>query len=565
MRGKRKMKEIRNMSGNQKIKMYSDLLPDYYKDDKKLAIDRLKKACYYETTKGKTIANQLKEIEFDITQYEELDRFLFQLTYMVLTHSKRKVLKREESRTKVLPNQKLIKNIKDINVDSKIEKLVIYFWVVGGTYENLKIEPFIQNEETLIKKFNEHLFFADKRFRNVEYYKDERMRGYSDNSSDKEVKENLKDIKMGLNEVTELYDKEYYDILREDKQKLYKSLQIILEIHSAEICLGFLNGIIDKLYLREIQRVNKLEATDIVVFLYMSCMRFMIDTFSVSSFKNLVEYNQQDWLEQFDSLYKKIFEWLNEVQENIIRDKYNSNVFFHFAMHVYMIYFKRYFEYLNTVSMNLIREDKENYNSSKKEYKDKTAYLESYINDSKIKELIECLNTGSINLTREDKDKIIYSESYINHSKIKELMEYILPNETERKLSDRNEIRNRLKYVLKVMDKLAKKNPIFKEKRYAKNVKIMYHILYGDDKGNLKLNKQMPKKLYQGKIIDIKNSESIILIERYIYERYVNEGKTAEYLDYLNKRRDMLTQCIEMLESVIEMKNDVNGENKIRN
>ena len=124
------------------------------------------------------------------------------------------------------------------------------------------------------------------------------------------------------------------------------------------------------------------------MFLYMSCMRFMIDTFSVSSFKNLVEYNQQDWLEQFDSLYKKIFEWLNEVQENIIRDKYNSNVFFHFAMHVYMIYFKRYFEYLNTVSMNLIREDKENYNSSKKEYKDKTAYLESYINDSKIKELI---------------------------------------------------------------------------------------------------------------------------------------------------------------------------------
>lgn len=87
------MKEIRNMSGNQKIKMYSDLLPDYYEDDKKHAIDRLKKACYYETTKGKTIANQLKEIEFDITQYEELDRFLFQLTYMVLTHSKRKVLK----------------------------------------------------------------------------------------------------------------------------------------------------------------------------------------------------------------------------------------------------------------------------------------------------------------------------------------------------------------------------------------------------------------------------------------------------------------------------------------
>lgn len=89
--------------------------------------------------------------------------------------------------------------------------------------------------------------------------------------------------------------------------------------------------------------------------------------------------------------------------------------------------------------------------------------------------------------------------------------------------------------------------------------------MYGNYESKYKVDKRMPKKLYQKNIEKIKNSERIILTERYIYERYVNEGKTEEYLDYLNKRRDMLTQCIEMLESVIEMKNDVNGENKIRN
>lgn len=92
----------------------------------------------------------------------------------------------------------------------------------------------------------------------------------------------------------------------------------------------------------------------------------------------------------------------------------------------------------------------------------------------------------------------------------------------------------------------------------------MYCTIYGNYESKYKVDKHMPKKLYQKNIEKIKNSERIILTERYIYERYVNEGKTEEYLDYLNKRRDMLTQCIEMLESVIEMKNDVNGENKIK-
>ena len=67
----------------------------------------------------------------------------------------------------------------------------------------------------------------------------------------------------------------------------------------------------------------------------------------------------------------------------------------------------------------------------------------------------------------------------------------------------------------------------------------MYCTIYGNYESKYKVDKHMPKKLYQKNIEKIKNSERIILTERYIYERYVNEGKTEEYLDYLNKRRDM--------------------------
>ena len=65
---------------------------------------------------------------------------------------------------------------------------------------------------------------------------------------------------------------------------------------------------------------------------------------------------------------------------------------------------------------------------------------------------------------------IVYSESYITNSKPKQLLEYFIPDEKERKPSDRNEIQNKLKYTLKVMDELEKKTFFFKEPRYAKYV-----------------------------------------------------------------------------------------------
>lgn len=142
------------------------------------------------------------------------------------------------------------------------------------------------------------------------------------------------------------------------------------------------------------------------------------------------------------------------------------------------------------------------------------------------------------------------------------MLEYFIPDENERKPSDRNEIKNKLKYTLKVMDELENENPIFEEPRYAKYVRIMYFVIYGNYDSKYRIDKHMPKKLYLKQNKKIKNSESIILTERYMYERYANEGKAEEYICYLNKRKDLLIKCIEMLESVIEMKSDVKVEDK---
>ena len=48
----------------------------------------------------------------------------------------------------------------------------------------------------------------------------------------------------------------------------------------------------------------------------------------------------------------------------------------------------------------------------------------------------------------------------------------------------------------------------------------MYCTIYGNYESKYKVDKHMPKKLYQKNIEKIKNSERIILTERYIYERW---------------------------------------------
>lgn len=109
-----KMKKIKDMSKNEKMKYMFNLLPKYWGEiDENAGIARLQKALYYKTTNGIPIADQLKEIKFDMTVYEDIDQFLFLLTYIILTHSRRKIVSKEE----LLPNRKLINNIRNVDID----------------------------------------------------------------------------------------------------------------------------------------------------------------------------------------------------------------------------------------------------------------------------------------------------------------------------------------------------------------------------------------------------------------------------------------------------------------
>lgn len=554
-----KMKKIKDMSKNEKMKYMFNLLPKYWGEiDENAGIARLQKALYYKTTNGIPIADQLKEIKFDMTVYEDIDQFLFLLTYIILTHSRRKIVSKEE----LLPNRKLINNIRNVDIDWDITDITVYFYVVGDTYVKIKQEDLINNEKDTIEEFNKHFFFIDRRYEDIDYYQDERaikqiqekmqeiFRRYWNVylvkfellKTEMNEKEASEQIVKGLEQIVtegceesnnreaELYEKAYYDYLNGEEKVLYEDLRKISMQNSIVESILQIESILEKSYIKLVNEVTDFED---IVFTYIRCMIFLLDSYRICMFKNVIRDNEKENMQYLFYKGKATLQWLDKLRIKIITTKFNNDIFLHFATFVYMRYYKRYYEYNKEVLTELSEEVVEKNCCSKIEI--------------------------------EEDDMIVYSESYITNSKPKQLLEYFILDEKERKPSDRNEIKNKLKYTLKVMDELEKKTFFFKEPRYAKYVKIMYYIIYGNYESKYKVDKRMPKKLYQKNIEKIKNSERIILTERYIYERYVNEGKSEKYLDYLNKRRDMLTQCIEMLESVIEMKNDVNGENKIRN
>lgn len=549
------MKRIEDMSKNEKLKYMFKLLPKYWGDiDEELGVDRLRKALYYKTQKGKTIVEQLKEIKFDSTIYKELDQFLFWLTYIILTHSKRKIVTQKE----ILPNQKLIKNIKDMDIDSNMIDLVIYFFVVGDTYIKIKQDNLIHNEKEIVEEFNKHFFFIDRRYEDIEYYRDERVtRQISTNMrqifnkymivyawrfevlkltmDEEKAREQIrKDIEKLViegcqernNKEAKKYEQAYYDYLNGEDKELYKSLRRISKEDSISKSILLIECKLQTEYVKFVKESKDFED---IVFSYIRCIIFLVNSYRICVFKN-IKVNEKLSMQYLTDNEKKTFEWLDELRIKIISTKFDNDIFLHFGTFINMRYYRQYYEY-------------------------NTEVLEGLIDEAKEKEC--CLK-----IELKEKDNIIYSENYIINSTPKELLEYFIPDENERKPSDRNEIKNKLKYTLKVMDELANENPIFEEPRYAKYVRIMYFVIYGNYDSKYRVDKHMPKKLYLKQNKKIKNSESIIMTERYIYERFVTEGKVENYKYYSNIRKDLLTKYIKMLESVIEMKSDMKVEDK---
>lgn len=446
-----KMKKIKDMSKNEKMKYMFNLLPKYWGEiDENAGIARLQKALYYKTTNGIPIADQLKEIKFDMTVYEDIDQFLFLLTYIILTHSRRKIVSKEE----LLPNRKLINNIRNVDIDWDITDITVYFYVVGDTYVKIKQEDLINNEKDTIEEFNKHFFFIDRRYEDIDYYQDERaikqiqekmqeiFRRYWNVylvkfellKTEMNEKEASEQIVKGLEQIVtegceesnnreaELYEKAYYDYLNGEEKVLYEDLRKISMQNSIVESILQIESILEKSYIKLVNEVTDFED---IVFTYIRCMIFLLDSYRICMFKNVIRDNEKENMQYLFYKGKATLQWLDKLRIKIITTKFNNDIFLHFATFVYMRYYKRYYEY-NKEVLTELRE-----------------------------EVVEKNCCSKIEI--EEDDMIVYSESYITNSKPKQLLEYFIPDEKERKPSDRNEIKNKLKYTLKVMDELEKK------------------------------------------------------------------------------------------------------------
>ena len=443
-----KMKKIKDMSKNEKMKYMFNLLPKYWGEiDENAGIARLQKALYYKTTNGIPIADQLKEIKFDMTVYEDIDQFLFLLTYIILTHSRRKIVSKEE----LLPNRKLINNIRNVDIDWDITDITVYFYVVGDTYVKIKQEDLINNEKDTIEEFNKHFFFIDRRYEDIDYYQDERaikqiqekmqeiFRRYWNVylvkfellKTEMNEKEASEQIVKGLEQIVtegceesnnreaELYEKAYYDYLNGEEKVLYEDLRKISMQNSIVESILQIESILEKSYIKLVNEVTDFED---IVFTYIRCMIFLLDSYRICMFKNVIRDNEKENMQYLFYKGKATLQWLDKLRIKIITTKFNNDIFLHFATFVYMRYYKRYYEY-NKEVLTELRE-----------------------------EVVEKNCCSKIEI--EEDDMIVYSESYITNSKPKQLLEYFIPDEKERKPSDRNEIKNKLKYTLKVMDEL---------------------------------------------------------------------------------------------------------------
>ena len=144
-------KKFDDMSKKERLEYLFDLLPDNYKAySKEDGIKRLEKIVYHKAGRGKPLKEKLKEVGFCMNKYSELEQFLFVLTYVVLTNMERGILKTKQVKKETIyVNQKFISHIKKINVDMKIDQIIIFFLVIADTYNTLEYRDNIVKDKKI--------------------------------------------------------------------------------------------------------------------------------------------------------------------------------------------------------------------------------------------------------------------------------------------------------------------------------------------------------------------------------------------------------------------------------
>lgn len=292
-------KKFDDMSKKERLEYLFDLLPDNYKAyTKEDGIKRLEKIVYHKAGRGEPLKEKLKEVGFCMNKYSELEQFLFVLTYVVLTKMERGILKTKQVKKETIyVNQKFISHIKKINVDMKIDQIIIFFLVIADTYNTLEYRDNIVKDKKiedykieLIEAFNEQLTFQ---YREFEKTKEIRTRK-------KQVSLKDRDIQM-LSENANVYDTAYMERWVNEENFLTESLEKVCNCNTMLSSLACFIAIINKEYLIDLE-AERLEEHEEYFFSYITCMRFFSEAYNIHLLISLAEEDEYSLTSFIDRL-----------------------------------------------------------------------------------------------------------------------------------------------------------------------------------------------------------------------------------------------------------------------
>lgn len=496
-------KKFNDMSKKERLEYLLSLLPDDYiiNNTKIDGRESLRRMVYYATGNGKTVEERLKEIGFHLNRYPELEQFLFILTYFDLVKTQREVLeKKRVDKGTMYSNQKLISNIKKIGVDTDIDKLKVFFFVISDTYKELKFEDNFRsmknrdNERELIEKFNKNLIFQHRDFESTQKLYIKKC-GKHINLLEEEVSE--------LSKRGNIYDDAYFNYFSGEKELLNKNLKKICDCKSIKESLIGMSFIMEGGYIGSLNSVGFIEQEE-EFFILVDSIFFLSKAYEIHLLKGLVHDTEimKTIEKQYDYYYNKILEAVLMFKQNT-----RSNVFEAFAFHIDCLYEKNRYHCIQKMSNDIN------------------------------------LNLESLKFERCKLDKVCFSEEVIESYTTKELIEYFIPDKEQRKPSDRNVVKDRLKYILVFLKYISEQDTFIMESGYGIELKIAYLILYGKNTGKTKINSTLPKKLYDGTVKKIKKSDVLLWNEIGFYMFFALEGCSDVYSIFRDKRNQFLNKC----------------------
>lgn len=491
------------------IQLYELLYRSYKpgKDDEALA--GLAKSVFYEKN-GDSIIERLKKRGFSIEKYFSVELILFLFTYILLKTSSREILDKKRN-TVEFPNKKMLFNIDRMNIDTNIVLLEVYFFVLSDTYEKLCIDS--KNEKELMEKFKEHLIFQNRGFE--DYGIVERKDGWIQ----------LSEIEgAGLSKIGDIYDNAYLRYLSKQELLLQDNLNKIYECSTITFSytIACFLAIVRGGYLLTGMLHNTIEREDYFL-IYTDSMNFLCEAYGILYLKMLDIGNTGErklYEKEIEDVYNILRIEISRIHP-FIKNIAQNNIFGEFAFYVHCLSCRERYGYIQKVSDYFVSMEEKNDLSNSHEL-----------------------------------DNKIFSEEEIDKCKTKKLLEYILSDVKQRKPNDRNVIKKRLKYLLKLLNYLSVRNPVFGKVHNGKQLKIMYLFIYENDEMKFSVNKMLPKRLYDGKKTELTRSEITILTEMYIRNIFVSKGCKDEYEVFQKKRKVLMAEFGKKLRDMTKFMDD---------